>query len=226
MVGGSITGSSANGGGWTVLYSNDTATTCTSSYTKYAQSYPITFSDLDDLAWDNTRCRLIEKIPDRLPAGKRTMILPDGAKLLVDDDGNYRIEDKDAKVTYKANRIREFSPHLNASDLLAQFVGYIGGLGVKRDEVMGLPIHLFISWLILEAAERDGDPVPSDVMPVQSDPVLRLAVKPKCLKCGRFIPRLHYRQRFPYCSPDHAAAHIARLPGPAPRRQRLLQSTP
>lgn len=159
---------------------------------------------------------LIETNP-KITAGAKTVELPDGAKLIVDDVGNYRIEDKDAKVTYKANRTREFSPHLNASDMMAQFVKYVGSLGVRRSEVMGLPIYLFIAWLVIEAAERDGDEIPSDVIPVPNDPIVKLALKPKCLACGRFIRRLHYQHRFPFCSPEHGAVYLARKPIEVPR---------
>ena len=65
----------------------------------------------------------------------QTIKLPDGSHLILDDLGNYRVEDKDAKVQYRANRMRDFSPHLNASDLLAQFVRYVGSLGVRQAEV-------------------------------------------------------------------------------------------
>src|SRR5574341_266260 len=93
------------------------------------------------ITWNAPSYQLIPTIPDKLPAGERTIELPDGSKLILDNNGNYRIEDKDAKVTYKAHRLREFSPHLNASDLLAQFVHYVGSLGVRQGEVLGLPIE-------------------------------------------------------------------------------------
>ena len=139
----------------------------------------------------------------------RTYDLPDGAKLITDTDGNYRIDDADAKVTYRANRNRDFSPHLNASDMLAQFVRYVGSLGVRQDEVLGLPIELFINWLIIEAAERDQDPLPPEVVPIERR--LIEVVKPRCLSCGRFIPRLHQRHRFQFCHPQHAVIYARRL---------------
>lgn len=144
-----------------------------------------------------------------LNAGQRTVNLPDGSKLLIDDAGNYRIEDNDAKVTYRANRVREFSPHLNASDMLAQFVKYVGSLGVQQAEVLGLPIELFINWLIIEAAERDHDAVPPDVVPVFEHREVQLILRPKCLSCGRFIPRLHRQHRFPFCGVEHAARYVS-----------------
>lgn len=152
----------------------------------------------------------VEIIPKKLPAGQRTIELPDGAHLHIDDLGNYRIEDAAAQVTYKANRIREFSPHLNASDMVAKFVEYTRQLGVRQDEVLGLPLELFINWLIIEAAERDQDPVPADVIPVPQHRELLMVVKPKCLACGRFIPRLHHAHRFPFCGPEHGVKYLRR----------------
>jgi len=137
--------------------------------------------------------------------------LPDGAKLIVDGKGNYKIEDEDAQVVYKANRIREFSPHLNASDMLAQFMEYVATLGVKQNEVLGLPIELFINWLIIEAAKRDDDDIPESVIPLQKHRRIQEVIKPRCGLCQRFIPRLHYQRNFPFCNPVHAQKHIAQL---------------
>lgn len=148
--------------------------------------------------------------PPRIEARKQSIELPDGARLEVDELGNYRIEDKDAKVTYRANRIREFSPHLNASDLLAQFVRYVQGLGVRQDEVLALPIELFINWLVIEAAERDRDPAPEGVTPVARHVAIAAIRKPRCLHCGRFIPAEHRRHRFAFCDPAHGLAYVER----------------
>lgn len=158
-------------------------------------------------------------INQKITAGKREIELPDGAKLIVDDQGNYRIEDKDAKVTYQANRIRDWSPYLNASDMVAEFVKYVGSIGVKQKDVLGLPLELFINWLIIEAAERDKDPVPPDVKPVQKHRAIRDIRKPRCWDCGRFVkPRLFERTRFPFCDPYHAQRYLEKkrvlLPSP------------
>lgn len=150
-------------------------------------------------------------IQDKIPAGQRTLEMPDKSKLIIDDAGNYRIEDKDAVVTYRANRLREFSPYLNASDMIGKFVEYVQSIGgVKQSEVLGLPLELFINWLIIEAARRDADPVPEDVVPVKDHKALANTLRPQCLACGKFIPRDHYRRRFQFCSAEHGIEYARR----------------
>lgn len=161
--------------------------------------------------WDRHILEYVTRIPDKLPAGRRTIGLPDGSQLEIDDLGNYQIQDQDAKVIYRANRIREFSPHLNASDMLAEFVKYAGGLGVRRADVLHLPLHLFVAWLVIEAAERDGDELPADIIHPADDRALKLCRKPQCLACGRYIPRLHYQNRFQFCGPEHAVRYSRRI---------------
>lgn len=86
--------------------------------------------------------------------------LPDGAKLVIDTLGNYRVLDSAAKVVYRACRVREFNPYINASDLLEAFIRDVGKYdGVDQGEILRVPIEAFINWIILEAAKRDGDPL-------------------------------------------------------------------
>lgn len=180
---------------------SDTAATSTSrsyQWTPYNNWYDLESAWCDYMSRENRN--RIER--------NQTYKLPDGAQLVVDENGNYVIDDSKAKVIYQANRLREFSPQLNASDMLAEFVKYAGSLGVRREDVLHLPIHLFVSWLIIEAAERDGDDIPDDVVPVAMDPSLRQAVCPRCLSCGRFIKKLHHRNRFPFCDPSHAVGYL------------------
>jgi hypothetical protein len=120
----------------------------------------------------------------------------------MDDDGVYEIDDSNAQVRYRANPVRDWSPHLNASDMLANFVQYAGSLGVKREDVMDLPIHLFLAWLIIEAAERDGDPV--EEPPLIENPAMLSVIRPRCQWCGRYISRRHHRHGFAFCNLEHA----------------------
>ena len=194
---------------WTISNATSSATTTGYALNWVPTSPSITISQAP--TYQTQWIAKDDRIPDKLLPEKRSIELPDGARLEVDDQGNYRIEDKDAKVTYRANRMREFSPHLNASDMLAQFVKYVGLLGVRQKEVLGLPIELFISWLIIEAAERDKDPVPDDVKRIEHHPQIIEAQRPKCLACGRFIPRLYYRNRFPFCRPEHGVRYVGQI---------------
>jgi len=164
--------------------------------------------------WDTNSgwVSMVPTIPAKLPAEARELELPDGAKLIIDGAGNYRVDDQDAQVVYQANRIREFSPHLNASDMVARFVEYVGSLGVRKADVLGLPLHLFIAWLVIEAADRDGDDVPEGIVAVDKDPYVIGSVRPRCLGCGRFIKKLHQRNRFPFCSPEHGARYMRQKP--------------
>ncbi len=130
-----------------------------------------------------------------------TLKLPDDAKLIVDRNGSYRIEDKNAQVTYKANRIREFNTFLNASDRVEDFIRYCAGFDITQREMVDLPLRLFIMWLITEAATAD------EVVPeIEDIKRLNLGIKktlhPRC-KCGRFVSRKKAAQGFLFCNGAH-----------------------
>lgn len=134
--------------------------------------------------------------------------LPDGACLRVDEQGNYRLEDRDAQVIYRACRIREFNPYINASDLIAKFIRYVGTLRVRPDQVAHLPLGLFVNWLVVEAAEMDAVPVPAEVVPVPKNRLLKATVSPRCLWDGKFVPR---GRAFAYCNPSCATRHYEKV---------------
>lgn len=126
-------------------------------------------------------------------AGKVT--LPDGTRIEVDSDGSYIIDDKDAKVVYRANRVREFNRFINASDILAKFIEFCGNeASVTRDEMLELPVKLFIQYLILEAAKADGEPEPTDLTLVTD---LHKAVN--CLGCDQPLPPERRARKLHYC---------------------------
>ena len=83
--------------------------------------------------------------------------LPDGSIIDVKADGSFTIEDSDAKVTYRANRVRDFNSYVNASDKLESFIRFCGDVGVKQSEMLSIPIKHFIAWLIVESALADGE---------------------------------------------------------------------
>lgn len=149
-----------------------------------------------------------------LPEAEGAYLMPDGSTLKVDSYGNYQVLDQDAKVTYKANRIREFSPYLNASDLLESFIKEVGRLdGVNQDEILRLPIEAFINWLILQAAIRDGDSL--DGLPSVEAALPRLPpplpAKARCVTCGRFMSKVWAVARIPFCSDQHQRQYQKRL---------------
>lgn len=205
--------------GYTYALVSDSSTTAmdTSAWTQTATKY----AALAMKKWVTTNCTKWQYASDYGSTAIKTdpkihanttYVLPDGAKLVVDDLGNYKIEDKDedkdAKVTYKANRLREFSPHLNASDMLSEFIKFVGSLGVNSSEFLNMPIELFINWLVIEAAERDGDAVPTDIIRPQDHEAVRLVIRPKCLACGRFIVKRPIAKKFPFCNVGHAQHYI------------------
>jgi len=147
-----------------------------------------------------------------IPKGK-SLLLPDGTVVEVDDMGNLRIDDANAKVIYQACRMREFNPFVNASDLLASFIKYVGGLGLVREEIGKLPVALFVNWLVIEAARADGDAVPDGVTPPERHPLLLQRARPRCLyrRCRRFVGRAIAASGFSFCHPAHAAAHFGEL---------------
>jgi hypothetical protein len=130
--------------------------------------------------------------------------LPDGAKLIF-ENGNYRIQDKDAKITYKANRNREFNKFLNASDLLEQFIDYLGSLKLTMNEVLQVPIETFIMWLIISAAEADKEDKPEQELLLLEHKVdeLKTIRKPRCKCCGQFIHLARKRKGIEFCSGLH-----------------------
>jgi hypothetical protein len=149
-----------------------------------------------------------------LPRGARFFALPDGSRIHVDASGNYRVDDKDAKVVYKANRLREFNPYINAADLLEAFIGEAGKWGVDQTSVLDLPVGAFINWLVLRAAERDGDNkegLPSVESALALPNPNPRPTAPRCGLCGRFIRQAWAAAQIAFCSPEHMQLRLARL---------------
>lgn len=126
--------------------------------------------------------------------------LPDGTVIKI-SAGAFTIEDSDARIVYRANRTRDFNRYLNASDLLEEFIGYLGSLGLGKTDVLQIPVELFIMWVVIRAAEQDGEPAP------QEQEQLRLASRtlqlPRCRCCGRFISHRHQALGVQFCSGEH-----------------------
>lgn len=114
--------------------------------------------------------------------------MPNGAVLTVNKDGSYEMVD-DGKIIYKGCKVREFNRFINASDLLEEFIRFMGQkFNVKQGEILQIPIELFINWLIIRACQEDGDEIPKDVLRIEDHKYVKRII-PRCKCCGRFIPR-------------------------------------
>lgn len=76
---------------------------------------------------------------------------------------------------------KDFNKYINASDLLEEFIRYLGTQRVRSNEVLKLPLDLFVKFLIIRACEED-----------QEEPNVTLELPkreraPHCLGCGRFM---------------------------------------
>lgn len=76
-----------------------------------------------------------------------------------------------------------FNKYINASDLLEEFIQYLGEHKVKQGEVYQLPMDLFIKWLIIRACEEDKE---------EPNAILQLPApksQPRCMGCQKFMPK-------------------------------------
>lgn len=140
----------------------------------------------------------IDRILNFTDGQPHTLRFPDGTVIEVEANGSFTINDKNAKVVYKANRSRNFNPFLNASDKLEDFIKFCGQAGVKQDEVLNIPIKHFIGWLIVESAKADHEPTPD--IPLLPD--LRKENRPHCLVCGRFMSKKLKARKIEFCRPS------------------------
>jgi len=134
------------------------------------------------------------------------IVLPDGTVIDVKPDGSYTIEDKDAKIVYRANRLRDFNPFINVSDRLEEFIAFCGDQGVRRGEMLEIPIKLFIAWIALEAARADREPEPD----LKLLPDLRRRALPRCPACQRFVSAAKRAVRIEFCAPACFERHFNR----------------
>lgn len=80
-------------------------------------------------------------------------------------------------------RPNTFNKYVQGSDLLEEFITFLGEEGVRQGEVMDLPVELFVKWLVIRACEED-----------QEDPQITLELpaptpQPRCLGCQKFMAR-------------------------------------
>lgn len=141
-----------------------------------------------------------------------TYELEDGTKLIVDDKGNFKIEDKNAKITYKSNNVREFNKFINSSDLLADFIADMGKMGADADQVLDIPIQYFIRWLIFKSAEQDGEQSDETIPIIANDTVKVLEHNSnRCKCCGKYIPKMNLEHGLLFCNGKHADLFLERI---------------
>jgi hypothetical protein len=128
-----------------------------------------------------------------------TIKLPDGTLIDVEANGSFKIHDNDAKIIYKANRIREFNKYLNCSDLIADFVQFCGQQGVNQQEMLDMPVSLLIAWLVIEAAKADDMPEPTDIKLL---PYIKTINTARCRNCGRFLTNNFKQRKIDMCGGD------------------------
>lgn len=133
--------------------------------------------------------------------------LPDGTIIEVDKNGNFKIEDKDSKVVYKSNSIREFNKYMNASDLLEDFIEDLGKANVKQGEVLAIPIEMFINWIIHKSAEQDGDEIPKDIPSLEDNSYKH----PRCKCCGKFIKKEIVAKGLYFCNGSHYQKYMEKI---------------
>lgn len=142
-------------------------------------------------------------IPKEIPSyWTGSIALPDGA-ILIFDNGKYRIEDKDAKITYKANYNREYNKFVGGSDLLEEFIQYLGSLNLSQKEAMNISVEMFITWLIIKAAEKDQEDVPVQEVLMLETNVKQKKQHPHCKCCGRFIRLAYKKSGIEFCNGSH-----------------------
>lgn len=134
--------------------------------------------------------------------------LPDHTIISIKADGSYKIIDDGGKIKYKGNPLREFNPYINSSDLLEEFVDFVASVGgVSKKNFLNIPIELFIRWLVIRAAEADGDDLPEDQTSLLAHPALLPAPKhahsAQCKCCGRFITKKRASHGILFCSTEH-----------------------
>lgn len=185
------TGTSTSTTGSYYLITGNTDTGTTTSSTVYSGSYP------------ETKIIRSFEIPKELNINKPVKLkMADGSVIDVDDQLNFKVIDKNAKVTYKGTRNRAFNKYINASDLLEQFISDMGKLGAVQSNILNVPIETFINWLIFKAAEQDGE-----------EPDKKFLPKPqhRCKWCGKFMLTQLAKEGFNFCNPKHSEKYFLKL---------------
>jgi len=209
MTGISGSGTSANTGNQTTyvsgnnIYVTANSSGQTYSWSAYTSPYPTSSTAIG--VWNNTFDTGVtesKNIDIVINEGQEmTITMPNGAILTVNEDGSYEMVD-DGKIIYKGCKVREFNRFIKASDLLEEFIIFMGQkFNVWQGEILQIPIELFINWLIIRTCQEDGDDIPQDVLKIEDHSyVKKTKIIPRCRYCGRFIPRKYSDNSVLFCN--------------------------
>lgn len=149
-----------------------------------------------------------------IPSGHRSeavFTLPNGVQIKLHLDDSIEIDESNGTQLYKSSPTRNFNKYLNASDLLEDFVQYCAEEKMSRKDFSEIPISLFIYWLIVKAAEADGDDT-SDVLPLLTTTVNNTKNhRHRCRCCGKFLSKRHLENQIHFCSTDHMQRHMDKV---------------
>jgi len=133
--------------------------------------------------------------------------LPNGYELIIDKLGNFEIKKPDdQKIIYKACTIREFNKYVNASDLLEEFILFLGEKGVKQKDVLNTPVELFITWLVYKAAIQDH--LDDNEIVNKLEHKTKNVIYHRCKFCGRFISQKLVDIGINFCNEVHMRKHM------------------
>jgi hypothetical protein len=127
------------------------------------------------------------------------------------NDSGYKIFGDDGKVKYKGCESREFNEFINATDLMEEFIRFLGKYNVRQDEVLQIPVELFINWLVIKACEKDREEPPEGVLRIEQHPKLltyKKNVYGRCKFCGKFISRKKVKYDIMFCSGKHVDRYL------------------
>jgi len=137
--------------------------------------------------------------------------MKDGSIIRVDTKGNFQVDDKNAKVIYKGNNIREFNRYINASDIIEEFIRFLGQeFHVNQEQILQVPLELLINFLILRASEEDGDSCDQEIKRL-SEGAKKNRYYNRCKSCGRFISKKLSDAGINFCNSEHYQQKLASI---------------
>ena len=157
-----------------------------SSYVGYNQPYQVCYGNLNKSKY--------------LLGDEVELDLPNGAKFTLSKDGSYKVVDE-GKVKYKGAPYREFNRYINASDLLEEFIRFMGAsFDVKQSEILNIPLEMFITWLVIRSCQVDGDEIPKGTPRLEDHSFVKSAHLYRCRNCGRFLSSLSKQKHIEFCN--------------------------